>query len=813
MSTNRLKQHITGIFFLIVLLTLLTMPVFAKTVDVGPGYTYSTISAGVAAASSGDNVHVHAGTYTISDPIIMKSGVTLYGDGYSNTVIKAASKSDFASESKAAMIMLTGVSNVNIYGLKFQGPASSTSDIHNSGQTYYGGHDEYHSAIKVIRSSNVNIHDCYATLLLSDFVRMSGGTSNSVDIYNNIVDTSGHDGVQCWGGNDVHIYNNYFNIFINCGVRLAGTSSCLVEYNTFTSESSSGWCGVEIENSHSGDVVQYNVFTDMSDNYGIATVSSTASGCTIRNNVGYAISAGLLSGCSGATQSGNSVYSTEQNWASMGYGYNAADVVPGTAPPSTVYDGSALPTLTSPSAGATVTPKSGRVTFAWENVNSTEYQLQVATDTGFSSVVADTTTADTSISASLNNSTTYYWHVRAYNDAGSTWTAYTSYRSLTTGISEKVGSGIYGQITDPKTGAPVSGAVVTCQNDTWSSTIAADENGYYQFDVVDDGTYYVSASATDYQNSGTTPVTASEGYEENNVGLTQAIQYFSPHYVTFSVVSPWGTKYSDVVISIYEGNSTSGTLKTTGLTDDNGQYTFDLDEDKTYTITFVSAEQNINTQRTIMPADSLYRIRVWNAQKTEPTADTNSEIEPVSVGDVLYYKCDDAVAYNTTHWYINQTLTAADAGITSWSAQIYSVYANSTANGNFTYTETGIGNATVSQLVPVNASYMVLMTVVHPSLNETVEYKKIVLVKGYNINPYFDFGWENQWNYQAMGYVLLLLTGGLFGQRNKTTGVICVLGVGLFLRYIGWFQYDLTGEIMVYVAVLLAFAYILGKRY
>ncbi|MGB4802595.1 MAG: hypothetical protein WBV59_08050 [Anaerolineae bacterium] len=89
------------------------------------------------------------------------------------------------------------------------------------------------------------------------------------------------------------------------------------------------------------------------------------------------------------------------------------------------------PNLTAPANGATgvgATP-----TFTWDAVSgATTYDIQVATDAGFTNIVASATglTGTSWNGASLNTSTTYYWHVKANNACGAG--AYSSTFSFTT---------------------------------------------------------------------------------------------------------------------------------------------------------------------------------------------------------------------------------------------------------------------------------------------------------------------------------------------------------------------------------------------
>ena len=86
---------------------------------------------------------------------------------------------------------------------------------------------------------------------------------------------------------------------------------------------------------------------------------------------------------------------------------DAFGAVPGAASPSAPADGAANQ-LTSP-------------TFSWGTAaGAVSYTVEVATDAGFSNIVASETTDDTSLTlgAPLDTDTTYYWRVRATNPCG-----------------------------------------------------------------------------------------------------------------------------------------------------------------------------------------------------------------------------------------------------------------------------------------------------------------------------------------------------------------------------------------------------------
>jgi beta-glucanase (GH16 family) len=92
----------------------------------------------------------------------------------------------------------------------------------------------------------------------------------------------------------------------------------------------------------------------------------------------------------------------------------------------------AAPTLASPSNGATDQPLS--LSLAWNTVaGAVTYRTQVATDTGFASIVVNDSTLTTGSKAigPLSNGTTYYWRVRAKNFIGNgAWSSVWSFTAV-----------------------------------------------------------------------------------------------------------------------------------------------------------------------------------------------------------------------------------------------------------------------------------------------------------------------------------------------------------------------------------------------
>ena len=754
----------------------------AATIDVGSGYTYSTIGSGMAAASSGDTVHVHAGTYTLTSPVTLKTGVTLYGDGYDSTIVRATDKAKFASEAEPAMFFGSSVSNVVIYGFKFQGPASSIADIHDEDQTYYGGHDDYHIAIRIKTGTNIRIHDCYATLLIGDFVRASG--TSYLYVYNNIVNTCGHDGGQLYNVKNTLWYNNYVNVLMNTGVRVSDSSggNNTVRQNTFTNGlANSGWCSVQLQGSSTGILVEKNVFTRTTDNYPCAGYSYTGSGSTIRNNIGYSTPSTFLYNLASATTSNNSVYTSEHDWAAWGYGYDAdsttgggggavPDPDPGNPAPIEQYDGDPLPTQVSPAAGATVAPVNGRVSFSWSNVGSSNYQLQVATDSAFSVLIADTTTASTALSVAVNNGTTYYWHMRAYNDAGSAWTTYTSTRTVTTTTSVAKVVGVYGTVYTSIAKLPVPGAVVTMSNDSWSGAYVTGDNGYYEFSVLSStGVYYITVSATDYMSPQyQLPVNASD-YVEKNIALSKSPTYFAPHNVKFIVTDNYLMNRYSANIALYtEGSNEPIYNASTGS---DGSVTFELEEDVRYRAeTTYGGITNIDY---IVPADTKYYIIIDTSGIT-------------LVNEQLYDNITANVSkneINTTTAYIN----ASYLDNSSRTTNVTYILGHTEENGTFVEEANSgaIAGSNSTHAFTVNdylgKDYVMKLEINHTAFGHRT--KAFAVAFSGNTSPFS--------GYKEMAYLavfILFIVATQFGKQEHASGSIVLCAMAWLMWFLGMFR-------------------------
>ncbi|NMC60811.1 MAG: hypothetical protein GYA51_15715, partial [Candidatus Methanofastidiosa archaeon] len=96
-------------------------PISAGTINVYPGNDLATI---LTNAASGDTVYIHAGTYTISNPInITDKNITIIGDGPSSTIVNLVNNGRIDAQMSGA---LSSNITVNISDISFIGDETLT---------------------------------------------------------------------------------------------------------------------------------------------------------------------------------------------------------------------------------------------------------------------------------------------------------------------------------------------------------------------------------------------------------------------------------------------------------------------------------------------------------------------------------------------------------------------------------------------------------------------------------------------------------------------------------------------------------------
>jgi len=315
-----MKKLSVLLVFVLVLNSFLFTPVSnAATVrHVGPGQAYNgttstVIQQALNAASAGDTIYLHEATYNISGPIVLKSGLTLKGDGINKTIIYGASNV-CTTYTQDAYVMCKNVSNVEIYGITFK---SASAGPQENGKGEY-----YRNCITARDSSNITVHDCSAPKwIYLDFFK--GSNSTDLKMYNCDIVT-GHAGGYFYKCQRVEAYDNRILVYTNAGLRGDGTTNQVFHHNTIWCEANSGQAAFEFQNNCNNTEMHHNLVYDFTKAYSGRCVTqnwanSAYGTVSFHDNVYWNCSGGVEIG----TGTGNIVNPSNHGisyWENQGYG-------------------------------------------------------------------------------------------------------------------------------------------------------------------------------------------------------------------------------------------------------------------------------------------------------------------------------------------------------------------------------------------------------------------------------------------------------------------------------------------------------------
>lgn len=631
-------------------------------IDVGRGTSFSpaglddqnVINAAIQSANSGDTVQLASTTFHISSPIIMKSGVTLNGNGIGATIIYCDNPSfNFATQN---IIVCEGISDIEISNFLIDGGWESLSIMHAASNKYR----EYEKGVYLRNCSNAVIHDLKMQYSMGDFIFCSKNTSN-VQVYNTVC-KPGHDSFDAWSAGDgISVFNNCWGTFINSCIKIHNTKNVQIYRNTFYSDAGSGNAGVEVMG---GDVtglnIHNNIFSTLQLN---AIYQDPADGAcsgdgTVSNNVFY--NSPAYNGITGMDiASGNNIVTSSYSSArgTKDYGYIAENGTRNLP----VYNGSAAPSVTFPAKGSTISTVNGYVSVSWTYLNATSYSISVYNSTSkfdSSHLIYALNTSQTSANVPISHNGQFAVKIGAHDDVHNSW-VYSSPVNLFTvngKTSGAVYSGIFGYLTDSVTGQPVQSAVVTLSNNTWECTQITDVDGLYQFAVNSEkGTYNsgknaycLTASATGYLNSPELPVNMTGNMNtEMNLKMIQAPDYREPHYVQLYVSTGSNERIYGCEIQIYAPDNDPVNEKPNffAWTNKEGRANFHLTEGVTYKIVTINLDGKKYTS-TLTPDLDQYTITI-------PSGDASSmpSIKNVISTNCTYKRINNTAAYINASYY------------------------------------------------------------------------------------------------------------------------------------------------------------------
>ncbi len=647
---------------LILLICFFSTNCFGAVINVGPGTSFNpegsddqtVINAAIQSAKSGDTVQLASTTFHISSPIIMKSGVTLNGNGIGATIIYCDNpSSNFATQN---IINCENISDIEISNFLIDGGWESLSIMHAEKNKYR----EYEKGVYLRNCSNAVIHDLKMQYSMGDFIFCSKNTSN-VKVYNTVC-KPGHDSFDAWSAGDgISIYNNCWGTFINSCIKVHNTKNVQICRNTFYSDAGSGNAGVEVMG---GNVTGLNIYNNTFSTLQLNTIyQDPANGAcsgrgTVSNNVFY--NSPEYNGINGMDikTTGNTVtssYSSSRGTKDCGY---VADNGTRNLP---VYNGSAAPSVTLPAKGSTISSVNGYVSVSWTYLNASSYSINVYNSTSkfdSSHLIYNLKTSQTSANVPISYNGPFAIKIGAHDDVHNSW-VYSSPASLFTvsgKTSATVHSGIYGYLTDATTGQAIQSAVVKLSNNTWSETQITDIDGLYQFTVSSGkGTYCLTASATGYLNSPELQVNMTGINTEVNLKMAQAPDYCVPHYVHLYVLTDSNEKIPGCEVQIYTPDNDPGNEKPNfcAWANKDSRVSFHLTQGVTCKIVLITPDGQKYT-KTMTPNLDQYTIALSEDDiSTIPAGDTSAipAMKTVISTNCTYKQINNTAAYINASYY------------------------------------------------------------------------------------------------------------------------------------------------------------------
>jgi hypothetical protein len=641
-------------------------------INVGPGASFSptgsddqtVINAAIQSANSGDTVQLASTTFHISSSIIMKSGVALNGNAIGATVIYCDNPvSNFANKN---IINCTGISNIEISNFLIDGGWDSLSKMHSASNKYR----EYEKGVYLSNCSNIIIHDLEMQQSMGDFIFCTKNTKN-VNVYNTIC-RPGHDSFDAWSaGTGISIFNNCWGTFINSCIKIHNTKNVQIYKNTFYSDTGSGNAAVEVMG---GNVTGLNIYNNIFSTLRLKTIYQDpadgvcSGGGNVSNNVFYITP--KYNGINGMniTTAGNivtSTYSCSKGTKDQGYiAVNGTRNLP-------VYNGSPAPSVVFPTNGSTISTVNGYVSISWTYLNATKYSINMYNSTSqfdSSHLIYSLNTSQVSASVPISYDGSFAIRIGAHDDVHNSW-VYNDPVSIFTvngNTSAKVYSGVFGHLTDATTGQPVQNAVLTLSNNIWNNTQITDADGLYQFNVNSgEGTYFLTAAASDYISSPALSINMTGINTELNLKMVEVPDYHAPHFVQLYILNNSGDSVSGCEVQIYtpENDPGNGKPNFDAWTNDDGGVNFHLTQDVEYKIVTITLSGQTYTS-TLTPNLDKYIITIpASSVSSTPSIPSSSVTSTPSIpamqtvisANCTYKKINDTAAYINASYYDSST--------------------------------------------------------------------------------------------------------------------------------------------------------------
>ena len=307
-------------------------------------------------------------------------------------------------------------------------------------------------------------------------------------------------------------------------------------------------------------------------------------------------------------------------------------------------------------------------------------------------------------------------------------------------------------------------------------------NGTVTFNNIEYGLHAISAIASDYYPSATTPLIDED--TEIILDLTRlASQYYAPHQVKFTLKSLLGTRYTGVTTSVYIGTTATGEAAKTGTTGTDGAVVFELSEDVQYTITFIDATQSIDETITLYPKDDAYTVYTGIGNLIDDLLNPDDEDQEITAIEVSVTKT--IINANTANITVNYNdLVDETADLTIILSQ--SIDGNTTNKTVLATASLGTTNNTAYNFTVSNyngESYFITITATHTTHGEI---SRLYGVQFENTATKFGFAGE------VVGWLAIIFLTWFSLTATQATVPHTAIGVcalATVLMALGWGQY------------------------
>jgi hypothetical protein len=198
----------------------------------------------------GGTIHLPAGTYTLTDSIILQSNTVLEGEP--GTIITIPDHARWTAWK--SLISGVGVKNVTIRDLEINANSDgNTETLHGAG---------FYNCIYTIDCENVKVHNCTFHDSLGDGLRTK--TSKNIKFYNNLVYRLGHDGFFGIESQNIECFNNRITTRTNSALRIWNSANVKFHDNVIDAQLDAlgGNPGIEIEDSR-GFVKNVEIYSNI----------------------------------------------------------------------------------------------------------------------------------------------------------------------------------------------------------------------------------------------------------------------------------------------------------------------------------------------------------------------------------------------------------------------------------------------------------------------------------------------------------------------------------------------------------------------